>query len=341
MTATPVPNGEHPEVTEISALSEGILAAERQESLRAHLTECALCADVHASLEEIRETLGALPGPARMPEDVASRIDAALAAEAILSATPLGENESASPDNAVSRETARNPAEPSEEPARATTPAPVSRETATATIPVNPRRRKRTIVLVVAASMAALTLGGITVRALSNPAPTETASGTAKSETGKKQVPDAPPNSTAPTDTDAGGSSDDQRLRKRVQHLLSGQQSSSPSRKAPGGSAQPSDSPSIDTKQSPSSDGNTLRDDGMGAGEGVPSCVRDGIHRSETPLAVDADATFENRSGYLVVLPHQGGNPRLVDAYLVDPSCVSADPSGPGKVLFKGTYPRG
>ncbi|MGI5350055.1 hypothetical protein ACQEU8_18005 [Streptomyces sp. CA-250714] len=342
MTSTPFPYGEHPEVTEISALSEGILPAERQTDLRSHLVECELCADVYASLEEIRETLGTLPGPVQMPEDVASRIDAALAAEALLTATAPGEAETASGDEAaahdaaVSRETA---AEPPVKPASETPPGPVSRETATS-VSLSPWRRKRTMVLVAAASLAVLTLGGITIRALSNPAPTEVSSGTAQSTPGK-QAPDAAPGSSAPTDTDAGGSSDDQRLRKRVQNLLSDQKSPSPSRSAPGSSARPSDPPSIDTKRSPSSKEKTLRDDRLGGGQSIPSCVRDGINRTESPLAVDSDATFENRSGYLVVLPHQGGDPRLVDAYLVDPSCVSADPSGPGKVLFKRTYPRG
>ncbi|MFE0875110.1 hypothetical protein ACFW4X_09510 [Streptomyces smyrnaeus] len=364
--STPFPHGEHPEVPEISALSEGILPVERQADLRAHLVECELCADVYASLEEIRETLGALPGPAPMPEDVANRIDAALAAEALLSATAPEEAETApseeaasddetAPDNeaapgdkaapdsrtgarggAVSRETT---ADPSVEPASEPTADPVSRETATP-VPLNVRRRKRTVLLVAAASVAALTLGGITVRELTKPAPGEVSSETAQSATGK-HAPKDPPSSTSSTDTDAGGSSDDQQLRKRVQRLLSGEGSPSPSQKPPGNSAPPSDSPSVDTKQSPSSDDNTLRDDTLGGGQSVPSCVRDGINRTETPLAVAPDALFENRTGYLVVLPHQGGNPKLVDAYLVDPSCISADPPAPGKVLFKGTYPRG
>ncbi|MBQ0864404.1 anti-sigma factor [Streptomyces sp. RK75] len=358
--STPFPHGEHPEIPEISALGEGILPVERQADLRAHLAECELCADVYASLEEIRETLGTLPGPTPMPEDVANRIEAALAAEALLSATAPEEAETtpseeaasddeaapgdeaapdsrtASQEGAVSRETA---ADPSGEPASGPTADPVSRETATP-VPLTVRRRKRTVLLVAAASVAALTLGGITLRELTKPAPGEVSSETAQSATGK-HAPKDPPSSTSSTDTDAGGSSDDQQLRKRVQRLLSGEGSPSPSQKPPGNSAPPSDSPSVDTKQSPSSDDNTLRDDTLGGGQSVPSCVRDGINRTETPLAVAPDALFENRTGYLVVLPHQGGNPKLVDAYLVDPSCISADPPAPGKVLFKGTYPRG
>ncbi|OON79265.1 anti-sigma factor family protein [Streptomyces tsukubensis] len=71
----------HPEVSEISDLSEGLLPPDRTADVRGHLTGCDLCTDVYASLEEIRELLGTLPGPHSMPADVAERIDAALTAE--------------------------------------------------------------------------------------------------------------------------------------------------------------------------------------------------------------------------------------------------------------------
>ncbi|NUP39526.1 MAG: hypothetical protein HOY76_21565, partial [Streptomyces sp.] len=69
---------EHPEVTEISALAEGLLPPDRTADVRGHLAACELCADVQASLDEIRSLLGTLPGPVQMPADIAGRIDAAL-----------------------------------------------------------------------------------------------------------------------------------------------------------------------------------------------------------------------------------------------------------------------
>ncbi|MGW2049334.1 hypothetical protein ACWCPF_29750 [Streptomyces sp. NPDC001858] len=93
MTSTTDTTG-HPDVTEISDLTEGLLAPARSADVRRHLDGCELCTDVHTSLEEIRDLLGALPGPSRMPDDVAQRIDAALAAEALLNAT-APEDESA------------------------------------------------------------------------------------------------------------------------------------------------------------------------------------------------------------------------------------------------------
>ncbi|MFF4270553.1 anti-sigma factor family protein [Streptomyces sp. NPDC001536] len=96
----------HPDVAEISDLTEGLLPPSRTTDVRRHLDECELCADVHASLEEIRGLLGTLPGPPRMPDDVASRIDAALAAEALLNATaPDTADAPALTEAHVSRET--------------------------------------------------------------------------------------------------------------------------------------------------------------------------------------------------------------------------------------------
>ncbi|MEV1061676.1 hypothetical protein [Streptomyces sp. NPDC050263] len=86
MTSTTDTTG-HPDVAEISDLAEGLLAPARSADLRRHLDACELCTDVHTSLEEIRGLLGTFPGPPRMPDDVAHRIDAALAAEALLNAT--------------------------------------------------------------------------------------------------------------------------------------------------------------------------------------------------------------------------------------------------------------
>lgn len=113
MTPTTGTDG-HPEVAEISALAEGILPPERLAGVRGHIAACALCADVRASLDEIRGLLGTLPGPSRMPADIAGRIDAALAAEALLASSGAA----VSRVSRVSRET------------RAPEPLPVSRETA-------------------------------------------------------------------------------------------------------------------------------------------------------------------------------------------------------------------
>lgn len=88
MTST-TDTAEHPEITEISELAEGLLPPTRTTDVQQHLDGCALCADVLASLEEIRGTLGAVSDPPRMPEEIASRIDAALAFEGAVNRAPF------------------------------------------------------------------------------------------------------------------------------------------------------------------------------------------------------------------------------------------------------------
>ena len=148
MTSTTDTAG-HPDVTEISDLTEGLLTPSRTGDVQRHLDECDLCADVYASLEEIRGLLGSTPSPVRMPDDIADRIDAALAAEA----------ESAH----VSRETSA--------PADRSTPRPTGHAHA-ATGPGRKDRtrrgRRRTIVLSTVFTAAALGLGTLLVSSLSN-----------------------------------------------------------------------------------------------------------------------------------------------------------------------------
>ena len=123
MTSTTDTTG-HPDVTEISDLTEGLLPPDRSAEVRRHLDDCVLCADVHASLEEIRDLLGTLPGPSRMPDDVAHRIDAALAAEALIGATAPEPSALESDSTAhVSRETSTSPPRPGGR-ARTTTTGP-------------------------------------------------------------------------------------------------------------------------------------------------------------------------------------------------------------------------
>ncbi|WP_405819204.1 hypothetical protein OG241_28725 [Streptomyces sp. NBC_01390] len=146
MTSTTDTAG-HPDVTEITDLTEGLLAPSRTSYVRQHLDECDICADVYASLEEIRGLLGSMPSPARMPDDIADRIDAALAAEA----------EGAH----VSRETSTPLDRPADRPTgyahAATGP---GRKGSTR------RVRRRTIVLGTAFTAAALGLGSLLVSSL-------------------------------------------------------------------------------------------------------------------------------------------------------------------------------
>ncbi|MDX6351229.1 MAG: hypothetical protein QOF84_6019 [Streptomyces sp.] len=180
---------EHPEVAEISALAEGILPPDRSTDVRGHLDTCPLCADVRASLDEIRNVLGTLPGPPRMPADIAGRIDAALAAEALLDASPIPvSRETAASD--VSRETTTAADRPSGH-----SPAPSG--------PGRPRGRRRRWVkgaLVTASAAAVLGLGGLLTHSLT--------AGSGASSTSDAGV------------TDSAGASKQQSLQAHVHQLL-------------------------------------------------------------------------------------------------------------------------
>ncbi|MFE1032220.1 anti-sigma factor family protein [Streptomyces sp. NPDC058807] len=149
----------HPDVAEISDLAEGLLPPSRNTDVQRHLETCELCTDVYTSLEEIQGLLGTLPGPERMPDDVAARIDGALAAEAPLSAT-------ATDDGArVSRET----------PAPTNRPAGNARTSSTGPGRKERRRggRRRIAVLGAVAAAATLGLGSVVVSSLTGGDPAD------------------------------------------------------------------------------------------------------------------------------------------------------------------------
>lgn len=152
----------HPDVAEISDLTEGLLPDSRTADVRRHLDECELCADVHTSLEEIRGLLGTTPGPPRMPADVAGRIDAALAAEALLQATaPEAVNAPAPVESThVSRETSPTADRPSGR-ARSASTGPGRKERKKGS-------RRRTAVLGTAFAVAALGLGSVLITSLND-----------------------------------------------------------------------------------------------------------------------------------------------------------------------------
>jgi hypothetical protein len=333
MTSTPftsdVHNADgHPDVAEISAFTEDLLSPEHTAALHRHLSFCELCADVRASLDEIRGSLGTLPGPVRMPANVAGRIDAALAAEAMLDASPSNAPAVSRETRRASRERGRRTKPGREAAAPKHAAAAVSRETSPTHAdapgrstdrpsghpggasrpgrhrPARRPRRWRSAVLVGAGAIAALGIGGLVMQSLNSP---------------------APPSATANTEREERTASADGALKKHVQSLLAAEEAK--------GKPKGVGTPDLKSKQSPKN--SPL----VGGAVSVPSCIRAGIDRTENPLAVDAKAPYKGGTGFLVVLPHRGASQR-VDAYVVDPSCISRESTGPGEVLMTRTYAR-
>ncbi|HZG01967.1 MAG TPA: hypothetical protein VE546_00095 [Streptomyces sp.] len=318
---------EHPEVAEISALTEGLLPPERSADVHAHLSDCELCADVRTSLEEIRSALGTLPGPARMPSDVAGRIDAALAAEALLDATasaidtnqntsgaassaeePDGVSRETPGSSAVSRETAST-GRPATRPTRR--PTGQARGTTGPGRPGSRPRRWRTALLATV-SAAVVVLGGLLLSGV-EPNSSNADGG------GRQVVSDSGRSEHAPADA---------ALEARVRSLLA--DSGTTGNPRPQEKAEPGPS-EFSTKASPNAPLSTVTPT-------APACVREGISRDETPLAVGKDV-YEGRQAYIVVLPH-GSDGTRVDAYVVDADCVGEASSAPGTVLTQRTYTR-
>ncbi|WP_159769997.1 anti-sigma factor family protein [Streptomyces sp. HM190] len=309
MTSTTDTAG-HPDVEEISDLTEGLLPPSRTEDVRRHLDACALCADVYASLEEIRGMLGTLPGPPRMPDDVAGRIDAALAAEALLNAT------APAPEIAETSEVSGR---------AATTPqgddrGHVSRETST--VPDRPaghgrgptgpgrspskRRTRRVSILAAVFATATLGFGALLVQSMSD------------SDSG-----DNPPSAQSPASDMFSGV----KLQKRVDDLLGDKTTKdAPDRDSVGAHTAPGDPEHFDSNPTTK----LTRD--------VPPCIAEGIGDVTGAIASES-GTYQGADAYLVVLPVPE-DASHVTAYVVDASCIGKASAPAGEVLLKQTYVR-
>lgn len=333
MTSTTDTAG-HPDVAEISDLTEGLLPPSRSADVRQHLDDCDLCADVYASLEEIRGLLGTLPGPARMPDDVAGRIDAALAAEALLNATApvrghAGQDERAT----VSRETSTDDVSLDASPdvsldsadsdSSSTSALSPSASSSTslerpsghargATGPGRPHRgrrgRRRVAVLGTAFTAAALGLGALLLQTMGDDTPGKSTETSARQPGSKVTF-------------------SEEQLGTQVGDLLD------KSKNARSGTDKPwgikshdtgTDSNGADTLITP-----TVR---------VPGCIQQGINSSAAVLAAE-EGTYKGTSVYLLVLPDESDGTR-VTAYIVDAACTKKASLGSGKLLLTRSYAR-
>ncbi|MGW4703399.1 anti-sigma factor family protein [Streptomyces sp. NPDC004285] len=308
-TAGKADTTQHPDVSEISDLTEGLLSPTRSAAVRRHLDGCPLCADVRSSLEEIRGLLGTLPGPPRMPAEIAGRIDAALAAEALLNAT------SPQSDTPVSRETSRSSdGTTSSSPGSPATDRPAGRPRA-GTGPGRPgarRRRRIALLSTIGAAFAAAVLGtSLYLSQAGNVTASHTDSGAKKADA----------LASAPLSPFSGAPVED-----HVHTLLT--ESRAP--KTPQGVGPES--------MSAETGGDTSRRNGTSA---VPSCVLAGTGRTDEVLGYER-GEYQGTPAYLLVLSDPADSTR-VQAFVLDASC-SDRPTGSGsptaEVLLSQTYPR-
>jgi hypothetical protein len=249
-----------------------------------------------------------------MPADVVGRIDAALAAEALLNATALDDATHVSRETTSAVGAPGAPAQKSPLTERTGHRRPAGRPEDS----VGPgrkvhTRRRRGVLLGAFLSTAAV--GIIVLLGSLLPSARNSTESSAASSRGSSQK-------------SVASEFSEGRLRGRVDALLASGAASGPM-VTPGPMVKGSgDSPSIEgSAPSP----RVLRD-------AVPPCIRRGTGSPEAIIAF-AQGTYEGSRAYLLVLPDTGDETQ-VRAYVVDATCVTGAPSVPGKVLLTRSYPR-
>ncbi|MEI7034006.1 hypothetical protein [Streptomyces pratensis] len=309
---------QHPEIDEISDLTEGLLSPSRTAEVLQHVASCDLCAEVRDSLEEVRRLLGSLPDPEPMPADIAARIDAALADQP----RPTGDE-----PLDVSRETATG-ATPSST-LRApfdgggASVSPPGRPAGRSTAPTGPgrrtfRRRRRAAVLGTAVGAAVIGMGVFFLQAVG---PSQDASQTA-SDRQASAVDSGPHRFTDGT------------LEARVQALVRGRASP----KSPGAQKMPPNMDSRSTSEAAIPETEATSNPLRAPAVAVPPCVQQATGRNAPALALD-EGEYRGAEAFLVVLPHSS-DPARVEAYIVAASCVDTAPESAGRLLLSRAYDR-
>ncbi|WP_103535865.1 anti-sigma factor [Streptomyces sp. SM11] len=321
MTST-ADTAQHPEVSEISDLTEGLLPPSRAAEVRQHVAGCDLCSEVADSLEEIREMLGSMPSSEPMPEDIAARIDAALAAEVRPIAPAVDEPVVVSRETTTAEDTSTDRATSASAPRSVGAPAsdrPEGRSSAATGPGRRPaRRRRRIVVLGTAFGAAVIGMGVSFLQSIvpSGDSPKTAAdSGVSAAESGAHAYADGT-------------------LESRVQELLGG----GSGQESPGAKKVPPDVDMqwLDGTHTP--DAETSRSPLKAPAVAVPPCVQQATGRTTPALALD-EGTYQGTDAYLVVLPHPSDTSR-VQAYLVAASCVDTTPESTGQLLLTRAYHR-
>jgi anti-sigma factor RsiW len=302
--------GHHPDVAEISDLTEGLLPPDRSADVQRHLEGCELCADVHTSLEEIRGLLGSVPAPEPMPPDVAARIDAALAAEVPAGARIEGHvsrETSAPADRTIDRTIDRT----ADRPADRTADRPAGRSRA-ATGPGRKDhgrgRRRRRVALGAVLTAAVLGAGSLLLQSLS----------TGSSDTTAHRAP-------SPSAGTFSGAS----VQSQVKDLLATKR----------GMQQDSERPRKGTETDQGTPGSTESANTLIQSQvPVPDCVRQAVDSGSDVLGAKT-GTYAGKEAYLVVVPDTKDRAQIT-AYVVDASCVGRQPVSPGTVLLKQSLAR-
>ncbi|RBM05567.1 anti-sigma factor [Streptomyces sp. PT12] len=315
----------HPKAAEIAALDVDLLPPAEAAALREHLAGCVSCAAIQADLAALSDELARVPDPGPLPDDIAARIDAALAVEAAAS-TVSRETATGLPEDNSSRATPSSTAASSDEGA-VRRPAPGPRWV-----------RSLRLGLAAVGAMVVLGLGAVTLSSLGGEGDQDLAESAGSEE--------ARDNGSAEAATEEPVATQVQELLDEVESvdpLITEDSSGSGSGESVESEGTDEDAAapeSTDTPEGaePEAGGSDVEPDVEPVDE-VPACVEAAIGRGEDPLAA-GEEDYEGIDAYLVVFQHEV-DPDQVDAYMVAASCATASPSATGEVLLQESYPRG
>ncbi|MEY9966091.1 hypothetical protein ABIA33_004146 [Streptacidiphilus sp. MAP12-16] len=308
----------HPPVETIAEYLEDLLSPDVTAQLHAHFSDCPECSDTCDAIEEIRSLLGRTETP-QLPTDFGIRIDAALAAEALLSstqpATATPSSEASAP--VAGRASAGGDGVPRQQRAATGTTGPADGRpggTGPGRRTGGTGRRWRQAAL----GLAALAVAGFIGTAILR---TDHGASSATSASAAKGVEGSGRDGVSqPTYFTADG------FTGQIQQLLVHGQSKA----APRSQQQEPSTPS--TANAPAS---------VPLSTTAPRCVTQAIGRdTEQPLTVSL-GSYQGIPVYAVVYADRADPARSVDAYLVDASCTSAAVGTPGHIELQRTVPRG
>ena len=289
----------HPDIETIAEYVEDLLAPQAAAELSAHLTGCPACRESREALDEIRSLLGETEVPS-IPEDVALRIDAALAAEA--AAPSAGVHQADSPPRAL--------AAPGATPRGSVGPSGARRGDSQGR---RARRLRRA-----ALGMASLAACGLIITAVLNTHTTESSSGARGAAAGgfSGAAGGAGPRFTAFSQSG---------FTQQIQTLLTPPAGQSNEPQIQGGGQHPE---SVSTRSA-----------GEPVAVTAPGCVLASVDRpGSRPTSVFL-GTYQNIEVYALVYPAAGDPAHAVQAYLVDAACTTpAGHTTP--VLLSRTVPR-
>ncbi|MFC1431242.1 hypothetical protein ACEZDB_11340 [Streptacidiphilus sp. N1-3] len=307
----------HPPVETIAEDLEALLPPEDAALLHAHVADCRDCRDTRAALEEIRSLLGQTATPV-LPAEIGIRIDAALAAEALLAtapgpADPAGADRPAAP---AADRTDRTDDRAGDAPGKPRSAS--SAPTGPLRPPRGPGRARRW-------RRAALGVAALAVVGLISTAVLQSGNGGMKAGSGSAKSVAGAGAANPRTDGAALVVFSDASLDEQIQQLL------------PDGAG----STALQPQAHPQTDG--------GVSTGAPACVLAAVGRTgETPLA-STRGSYRGTAVFAVVYTSPVDPLHKVDAYLVSASCADrgahASDGAPGSagatVLVRRTVPRG